>query len=249
MESHVIFQHGVSADEYLNIARAETVEYCRPFLLALYGTCQQRHLHRQSIQKLAESGIMLFCQYLRRSHEAGLVIVVKGYKHRHQCNKRFARPNIALQQTVHLLAAAHVMAHLTYHALLCLGEAEGQIMLIEGIKQIADMAKHVSEHLLLTLTCITQYTQLNEEEFLELLTIGRSPEGIGRGRIVKVVQRLCQRHQQQSVYYALRQCLRHHLTLQALKQRTGETLYAAAIEAAAFHLLGSIVIRLQSHCP
>jgi hypothetical protein len=61
---------------------------------------------------------MLLGQYLGGSHYAGLISVVYGYEHSHKCHHRLTAAHIALQQTVHLAAAAHVVTYLADNAFL-----------------------------------------------------------------------------------------------------------------------------------
>ena len=76
------------------------------------------------MQEFPDSLQVLLGQDFRRSHDAGLIAVVDGNEHGHQCYEGFARAHVALQQTVHLAARAEVGANLVHDALLGTGEGE-----------------------------------------------------------------------------------------------------------------------------
>ena len=56
--------------------------------------------------------VVLGGQYLGGGHQAGLVAVVDGDEHAHEGDQGFAAAHVALQQPVHLAAAAHVGPYL-----------------------------------------------------------------------------------------------------------------------------------------
>ena len=140
---HGVLDDGMCADEDVGGA----VEQCVEYLLTafpLHHTCQQGYADRHVAEKLHDGLQMLFGQDFRRCHDAGLVTVVDGDEHRHQCHEGLAAADVALQQTVHLPAAAHVLAYLADDALLGFGQLEGQVFVIERVKRIADLAEDVA---------------------------------------------------------------------------------------------------------
>ena len=122
-EYHGIFYHGMCADKDIHFARSQILQY-RLSSLSLHNAREQLHMHIHIAKKFADSGIVLFSQNLGRCHDASLVAIIQGYKHRHQRHKSLARAYIALQQTVHLCASLHVGTYLAHHTFLSVSKFE-----------------------------------------------------------------------------------------------------------------------------
>ena len=138
-----VLDNGVGANKYVDGSVHQSVEH---FLsaLAFYYASEQGHTQIHILKKSHDGLQMLLGQYLGRSHDTGLIAVVDGNEHRHQCHKRLAATYIALQQTVHLSAGTHVLTYLAYHALLCSGEWERQVLTVECVEHIADFRENVA---------------------------------------------------------------------------------------------------------
>ena len=133
---HVVFYEGMGAHQYLHLARHQSVEYfLAPF--PLHDAGEQAYVHVHSLEQLADGGQMLLGKNLGGSHDAGLETVVQRQQHGHEGHQGLPGAHVALQQTVHLLSAAHVFAYLARHSLLCVGEREGQVVVVEGVEEMA----------------------------------------------------------------------------------------------------------------
>ena len=139
---HRVFNDGMGTDEYLHLACQQTVENLLAFL-SLHHTSQQFHADGHVAQEVADGLQVLFGQDFRGRHDAGLIAVVQGDEHGHECHEGLARPYVTLQQTVHLPTAAHVLAYLLDDALLGTRQFEGQVAVVERVKQVADPAEHI----------------------------------------------------------------------------------------------------------
>ena len=117
---------------------------------------------------------MLPCQYLGGRHDAGLITVVKRDQCCHECDYRLATAHISLQQTVHLLAAAHVMAHLADDPLLGTREWELQHIIIKVMEISPDTTEHMTHQATAATLDVMQDIEFKEEEFLKLQSQLRS---------------------------------------------------------------------------
>ena len=129
--------------QYLYGTGGETIQNLLA-LLALHDARQQFYSDIHPFQKFTDGLQMLFGKNLGRCHEACLVTVVQGYEHSHQRHERLARTHVALQQTVHLLAAAHVGSYLVHHPFLGARQFEGQVVVIEAVEDVADAIEYVA---------------------------------------------------------------------------------------------------------
>ena len=111
---------------------------------------------------------MLLGQYLCGGHQACLIAVVESNEHRHECNECLARAHIALQESVHLPSRAHVGPDFVHDTFLCTSEFEGQILVIERVKDIANCREDVATILATLVAGIAQNVELHIEQFLEL---------------------------------------------------------------------------------
>ena len=105
---------------------------------------QQFYVDRHVLQELAYSFQMLFSQNFSWRHDDSLESVAHGYQHGEQSDKRLARTYVALQQTVHLLARAHVVMYFAYHAFLCVCQFEFQIVFVEHVERLSHGCELVS---------------------------------------------------------------------------------------------------------
>ena len=93
---------------------------------------------------------MLIGKNLRRRHDTGLETVVHCQQATEQCHKGLTAADIALQETIHLLAGLEVGLYLTNHAFLCVRKVERQGT-VEGIESLADNGHGVALILLTAL--------------------------------------------------------------------------------------------------
>ena len=83
----------------------------------------------------------------RGCHDAGLIAVVQCDERGHQCYKGLPRPHVALKEAVHLAPAFHICMDFTDDPLLCLGECEGEMVVVEAVEIVTHMAEHVPSEL------------------------------------------------------------------------------------------------------
>lgn len=113
---------------------------------------------------------LLLGENFRRRHDAGLVAVVDGYEHRHQCYEGFAGSNIALQQAVHLSSGSHVGANLVHDALLCSGELEVEVVGVEPVELLSDVLEDITAVFAPVVAGVAEDVELDIEELLKLQT-------------------------------------------------------------------------------
>ena len=109
---------------YLKVAAREVGEYLFAFGL-LGASSQQGEVHVHAFELRSQRLKMLSGKDFRRCHERGLIAVVEGEKHYHQSDYGLAASDVALQQSVHLVAALQVGADLLDDTFLRIGEREG----------------------------------------------------------------------------------------------------------------------------
>ena len=135
---HRILDDGMGAYEDVDRTVQESVEH---FLspLAFHNACEQGYPYIHIFQEAHDGLQMLLGEDLRGCHDTGLIAVVDGDEHRHQGDERLARAYIALQQTVHLTAAASVFTDLADHPFLGFRQWERQVVVVEGIEHLTDL--------------------------------------------------------------------------------------------------------------
>ena len=79
----------------------------------------------------ADCLVMLGRENLRRGHYRSLETIVESHEDAHEGHHGLSAPHIALQQTVHLTPAAHIIAYLLEHTLLRAGELKRKFPEIE----------------------------------------------------------------------------------------------------------------------
>ena len=118
---------------------------------------------------------MLLRQNLGRRHDTSLKTIVQCNQDAHQSHQCLPAAYIALQQTVHLSPAPHILTNFTDDPFLRSGQLKRQILFIKRMKQLAYTGKHITTVFLTTLTRILYYIQLNIEKLFELQTELRLP--------------------------------------------------------------------------
>ena len=81
---------------------------------------------------------MLVGQDFRRSHQAGLIMIVQSHEHAHHCNQGFAAADISLEKPVHLLSAAAILPDFFNDSFLGICEGKGEILMVKRIEIISD---------------------------------------------------------------------------------------------------------------
>ena len=96
LELNNIFDHSMGANEdmYCSVEQALVDGYAHRLL---HRSGEQFNTDIHSIQKSADTLVMLLGQNLRRSHDTGLEPIVDGNKHRHESHQGFPATHIALQ--------------------------------------------------------------------------------------------------------------------------------------------------------
>ena len=191
---------------------------------------------------------MLPRENLGGCHDACLVAVVKGYQCRHKSDYRLTAAHITLQETVHLLAAAHVVAHLADDTLLCPCERKLQEVVVEVVEVIAHMGKIVPHQATGATFYIMQDIELQEEQLLEFEPELRPLQRLRVAGQVDVVQGFGKRHQVEALHQFGRQGLGDVLHGRRVQDIDHELVYRPGRERAVAQHLGQIVHALQALC-
>ena len=136
-KAHVVFDQGVGAHYYAYAAVFEA----RVYLASFRGTAaarQQRDFYtciREIFRYIPE---MLLRQHLGRRHNAGLAAVAHRYQRTENGDHSLSAAYVALQQTVHLVPAFHIVPYLAYNAFLrtCKRERQGLETTVEGVADL-----------------------------------------------------------------------------------------------------------------
>jgi hypothetical protein len=99
----------------------------------------------------------------RRCHDACLVAIIDGNKAAYKCHECLTATDIALQQSVHLSSAAHIVVYLSYHSFLRSCEREWQVAEIESIEIVPYAAHYKSCTPLLALVALSQQHEFEIE--------------------------------------------------------------------------------------
>ena len=199
LKKHRVFQHGMRPDQNPYLAVFQSVQNSLS-PLSFHRPRQQFHPYGHPEQQVLESHIMLLRQNLGRRHDTSLKTIVQCNQDAHQSHQCLPAAYIALQQTVHLSPAPHILTNLTNDSFLRSGQLKRQILFIKRMKQLAYTGKHITTVFLTTLTRILYYIQLNIEKLFELQTELRLPQIFRRSRIMHMPERFIQRHQIQRAY-------------------------------------------------
>ena len=243
IEDHRIFEQSMGSDKDLHLARKQPSMYLVALFLA-GRTGKQLDAHADGSEQRAQRLIMLRGENLGRRHHAGLVTVVDGHEHRHEGDKGLAAAHIALQEAVHLAAAAHIGANLFEHPFLGTGEVKGQTLPIEAVEVLADGGKGESAQPAHTLAGIAQDIELQIEKFLEFEAELGSSQLVGRGGKMYVVKRIAEIHDMGAGNDRRRKGLGQG-TGYGLPQRGDDFLHGLGVEEVRLHLFGGGIIGLQ----
>ena len=244
-KAHRVFYHRMGTHQNLHLALGEPFQ-CLLAPLSFDDARQKFHLHVHTLQKTLDGVIMLLGQNLRGSHDASLKSVVKRYEHRHEGHQRLARAHIALQQTVHLPARAHVAPYLAYHPLLGCSERERQVMVIKLVEEVAHVTEDISPISAAVVACVTQDIELYVKQFFKLQAQPCLLHFLHVFGIMYLPQSVATRDEMQRGSDIGRQCLGQRLG-QFAYQRLGHLLHAARGQSGLFHALRSDVIGLHAH--
>ena len=181
-------------DQNMHVAGKQVFGQRRP--LAFPGRSgQQLHPHAESVEHPQQRGMMLRREDLGRRHQAGLKTVVACQKHTHQRDERFAAAHVALQQPVHLVAGDGILPDFADYPLLRSGQRERQFFVVKTVKKATDRRKQKPVVTGFPTALLTEYIQLDAEQFFELQPVFGRPQRLLRSRKMDVVQRVAQRHQ------------------------------------------------------
>ena len=143
LEHHGVFQYGMGADQNLDIAGGEVGKNLFSFL-SFHDARQQFYPDVHALQERVDGLEMLLGKDFCRCHHACLITVVQGDEHGHECHERLARAYIALQEAVHLSAAAHVGPDFVHHPFLRSRQFEGQMVGIEAVEDVGDAVEDIA---------------------------------------------------------------------------------------------------------
>ena len=161
-----IFEQGMGADEQVDLAGEQPLENGGPPLLG-DRPGEKLDAQPQRLDHRFQPLVVLGGQYLGGGHQASLVAVVDGDKHAHEGHQGFAAAHVALQQPVHLPAAAHVGPYLFDDPLLGLGELKGKYVVVEVVEAVADVVEPESAQFLVAQPGVSQDVELQIEELFE----------------------------------------------------------------------------------
>ena len=122
---------------------------------------------------------MLFGENLCGSHDARLVAVIYGDECYHEGHESLSAAHVSLEQAVHLPARLHVAVYLADDAFLSFCEAEWQMVEIETVEVAAYGLEDEALIAQLAILDISQYVELDVEEFFKLQSQLSSSECFG----------------------------------------------------------------------
>ena len=240
-----IFQHGMSADEDMYLPRNHSVEnLCAPF--AFDAAREQLHPYVHPTQHTGDGFVVLASQYLGGGHHAGLITVVQGDEHGHQCHQRLATAHIALKQAVHLTAASHIPAYFLDDTLLRTRQFKRKVLGVKGIEHFAHLAEYKPPIALLALLHVSQDIELHEEEFFKLQAELRLSQVFGSLGEMDVHQCLGEGDKVILLDDVIRKGFGQRL-FDEVAQIGHQLLYRAGVEPIVLHLFRCIVVGLQPH--
>ena len=153
---------------------------------------QQGNLHTRVFQVFEDAVVVLDRQNFRGGHDTGLVTVVHRHHRREDGHQRLSATHVALQQAVHLAAAAHVITDFVQDAFLGIGERERNVAvsLVESRTYTFKYGSGGTPH---ADVLLLEHRQLQEEEFFELEPFLRLGQRLDILRKMDVLQRESQR--------------------------------------------------------
>ena len=186
LEDDVVFDECVCADDDAEAAVFEPCVYAAALLLRR-AAGQQGAAYAGAGKISADVCKMLLCKHFRGRHYAGLVAVVHRQQRTQHCHHRLAGAYVALEQAVHLVAAAHVFEDLPDHTFLGAGEGEGERS-VEGVEGCADLRHRQAGIAVAADEFLFEQAQLQKEQFFELEATGSLLQGVLVGREVDVAE-------------------------------------------------------------
>ena len=125
VEADLPLDDRMSTHDDVDFTAPDAIEHRLPLLLALLSG-QEADLQAHGLHRPPDAQEMLEGEDLGRSHEGRLHAVVRGQGHGELCHEGLARPDVPLQEAVHLATAPQVVIDLTDGLLLGSGHLEGQ---------------------------------------------------------------------------------------------------------------------------
>ena len=137
VELYVVFDECVGAYDELGFAGGNAL--LDAFLLGgLEAADEEFDGDVKSVEHAEKGVVVLGGENFGRRHEAGLAPVVECKEHAHEGDEGFPASDIALQEAVHLVAGAHVLAYFLDYAFLGIGERKGNFLVVEAVEMVAD---------------------------------------------------------------------------------------------------------------
>ena len=118
--------------------------------------------------------------------------------------------------------------------------------MIETVEHVTNLCKAVTQVTHLPVTGILQYVQLYIEQLLELEPVLSQLQLLGVLREVYNAQGVVERHETMLAHYIRCQRLLH-LAVKKLEKVLHQLGHGVGVEPATLHLLGGVVVRLQTH--
>src|SRR6056297_3583364 len=115
--------------------------------------------------------IMLLCQNFCRNHQGSLIAVVNGNKHTHQRYEGLSAAHIALQESIHVFAAAHVAPDFFDYPFLSVCELERKLVFVKTVKIVAHPGKNITRNAFFSPVSGFEHTKLDEKQFLEFESV------------------------------------------------------------------------------
>ena len=120
-----IRQQGMGSHRKIDLSGSDLLPYL-PFFFFFHRARQQRNTQPQRGEDFAEGLIMLLCQDFRRRHQCRLMMIIGCQIGRCSGHHGFAAAHIALNQSIHGNAPAHISGNFGNGTFLRPGEIKGQ---------------------------------------------------------------------------------------------------------------------------
>ena len=190
IEFNILLDQGVRADNERNLA-AFKPRFDPPLLRCGGRAGQQRDGDIGILKEFCQSFIVLHCEHFRWRHKGALAAVHGAVIYQRRADRRFARADVALQQSVHRHAAAHILRSLSDGSPLSARQFKGQSSNeIGGV-----IAFHCYSRPLAVLGFKAHKPQLKQKKLLEYQPPASLGEHIGALRSVDILKRVTQTHQ------------------------------------------------------
>ena len=198
-EFHAILNQRVRSDHKLRVALRNVTPHVA-LSVQLERAGEQHDAVTGLFQNLPCRKIMLLRQNLGRRHERDLIAVFDSDDRGLESDNRFARADIALQQTPHRVRRLHVGRNLLEYALLRRRRMKGQNLLDRLPRGIVDLERNTGLRFLLAAPQLQP--QFDEEQFVEnqpdvrrrarRLQIGKAFPGLRPMHLPQSLTRRCQ---------------------------------------------------------